>query len=78
MIGLDSNVLVRFLIEDDARQHARARALLGRVVRENSTVFVSHVVVCEATWVFLRSYRLSRAAVVGAFRSLLQSRHVVF
>ena len=51
MIALDTNVLVRFLVEDDARQTAEAAALIKRVVDADGTLFVSDIVLCETVWV---------------------------
>ena len=78
MIGIDTNVLVRFLVEDDVRQTARVKALFRRVIEAEDSLFVSHVVACELSWVLVTCYRFDRAAVVRAVLSLLASRNVTF
>ena len=78
MIALDTNVLVRYLVEDDARQTALASALIARAIAEGDALFVSEVVVCETVWVLTAAYRFERAAVAGVLRELLRARHLTF
>ncbi len=61
MIGLDTNVLVRFLVEDDAEQAVRAKGVVRRAIERDEKLFVSDVVVCELAWVLERAYGLGRA-----------------
>jgi len=62
MIALDTNVLVRFLVEDDKAQSARAARLVARAVSEDQPLFVSDVVMCETVWVLLAEGRGRRAS----------------
>ena len=68
----DTNVLARFLLRDDERQHLLSRALL-----EASAVFVPITVALELEWV-LRSYDLPRAQVVRTIRDLMGLPNVIF
>ena len=56
MIALDTNVLVRYLVEDDARQAAAAASFIARSIAEGEGLFVSDIVVCETVW---HTFRLS-------------------
>lgn len=78
MVGLDTNVLVRFLVEDDARQSAAAAALIGDAVSRSEPLFISDMVLCETVWVLSRSYRLARGQIVATLRDLLRGRHLYF
>jgi len=78
VIALDTNVLVRFLVEDDRKQTAAAAALIDRVVKDGDTLFVSDVVVCETVWVMSVSYHIGRKEIAGVLRNLLRARHVTF
>ena len=78
MIALDTNVLVRFLVEDDARQTEAAAALIARAAAHGETLFVSDIVVSEVVWVMSVSYRVGRKEIAGVLRSLLRARHVTF
>lgn len=78
MIALDTNVLVRFLVEDDADQSARAARLIERAVTDDDALFVSDVVVCEVVWVLAGAYRFGRAEISGTLSELLRARHLTF
>ncbi len=78
MIGLDTNVLVRFLIRDDESQHLRTVALLRRGADEGQTFFVGDVVLAEVVWVLQGRYRVAREEIAGALRGLLEAEHLTF
>ncbi len=78
MIGLDTNVLVRFLVEDDREQAARARALVQQTIARGEPLFVSDVVLCELYWVLDRAYGMSRDQIAPALRALLAAKHLSF
>ena len=75
MIALDTNVLVRFLVDDDPAQCRRARALVKRATNRGG-VFISDIVLCETVWVLSRAYRLPRKDICGVLRQLLMAREV--
>ena len=66
MISLDTNVLVRFLVNDDKAQALKARSCI-----ENNQVWLSKTVIQETEWVLRYSYRFRRLEVNKAFRFLL-------
>lgn len=78
MIALDTNVLVRFLVQDDERQARRAKALVDRVARTDDRAFVSDIVLCELVWVLGRSYRFARAEIAAVLRRLVAARQLAF
>jgi predicted nucleic-acid-binding protein len=78
VIALDTNVLVRFLVEDDPKQSAAAASLISRVIAGGETFFVSDIVVCEMVWVMSVSYGIVRKEIAGSLRNLLRARHVTF
>jgi predicted nucleic-acid-binding protein len=78
VIALDTNVLVRFLVEDDPKQSAAAASLISRVIAGGETFFVSDIVVCEMVWVMSVSYGIGRKEIAGSLRNLLRARHVTF
>lgn len=77
MIALDTNVLVRFLVEDDARQSAAAAAVVERAIAADEALFVSHVVLCELVWVLAGAYRVARESIARTIRELLRARHLL-
>lgn len=75
MIGLDTNVLVRYVAQDDAEQSARASALIEGLV-EDQPGFVSLVVVVETYWVLRRAYRVAVPEAAAVVRALLDAREI--
>ena len=73
MLGIDTNVLVRFLVRDDERQFARAQRLVRRKAERGEPVFVSQLVLLETERVLRSRYGLSKAEILGAFSGLLES-----
>jgi predicted nucleic-acid-binding protein len=78
MIALDTNVLVRYLVEDDARQTALAAALIAKAVKRDERLYVADIVVCETVWVLRISYQVSRAEIARTLRQLFRARHLEF
>lgn len=77
MIGLDTNVLVRYLAQDDPVQSPMATALIeGRLTAEEPG-FVSTVTMVETAWVLERAYGLSRAEIADAIERILQTAVLV-
>lgn len=81
MIALDTTVLVRFLVEDDAPQAERAKALLQRAIDAEDPCYVSDVVLCELVWVLERTYKtykLRRTEISQGLSRLVHARHLAF
>jgi predicted nucleic-acid-binding protein len=78
MIALDTNVLVRFLVEDDVEQTRRATALVRAAVDRDIALFVADVVICELVWVLETAYRVERKEIAEQLSLLLQARHLEF
>lgn len=73
MIGLDTNILVRYLTQDDPIQSAKAREIVERRLTEEEPGFVSIVAMVETVWVLERAYRLRPHEIVGAVERMLQT-----
>jgi len=72
LIGLDTNVLVRYLAQDDARQSARATELIERRLSVKEPGFLSVVAMVETAWVLERAYGLDDAEIAAAIERTLQ------
>jgi predicted nucleic-acid-binding protein len=77
VIGLDTNVLVRFLVDDDPAQNERARAFLSARTFDDP-VFVSAVTLAETVWVLNRRLKFPIASVISILRDLLASDGLIF
>src|SRR5690242_7037755 len=78
MIGIDTNILVRFLVQDDDEQFARAQKLIRREANKDDPVFISHLILLEAEWVLSRRYKLKKAEILAAFSDLLSAVELRF
>ena len=78
MLGVDTNVLVRFLVRDDEAQFEKARKLIKREVAAGRRVFVSQLVLLETEWVLRSRYSLPKNLIIEAISGLLNAADVRF
>jgi len=78
MLGIDTNVLVRFLVRDDETQFEKARRLIKREADAGRNVLISLLVLLEAEWVLRSRYKLSKAEIVSVVAGLLDATDVRF
>ena len=76
MIALDTNVLVRFLVQDDPGQARIANEVFERLT-DVDPGFVSREVLVELVWVLERAYGHGRAEIAGALDGLLSATELV-
>ena len=75
MLGIDTNVLVRFLVRDDERQFAKAHSQIQREVRDGGVV-VSLLVQLEAEWVLRSRYGLKKSEIAAVLSGLLEASNI--
>lgn len=78
MPSLDTNVLVRWLVEDDSAQAARAQSLFESAQVHRSPLFVPSTVMLELEWVLRSRYQFDKATVLGTFGALLETQELEF
>lgn len=78
MRALDTNILVRLLVADDAKQTRRVEALIDELDEADERAFVPDIVVCELVGVLRSAYDFDRAAISGALRQLLAAKQLTF
>lgn len=76
MIGIDTNVLVRYLTQDDAVQSARATRLIERELSVRNPGLVSLVVLCELLWVLASAYAVHERDLVSIVERLLGAKEL--
>ena len=76
MLGIDTNVLVRFLVRDDEAQFEKARRLIRREVDAGEDVFVSLMVLMETEWVLRSRYGLPKTQIMETISRLLDTTEV--
>jgi predicted nucleic-acid-binding protein len=77
MIGLDTNVLVRYLVQDEPAQSARATRLIEHELSDREPGYIGLVVLVETCWVLKRLYGATPAELRDAVRDLLDTRQLV-
>lgn len=75
MIGLDTNILVRYLTRDEEQQWQQAVDL----IQQNQPCFIANIVLCELVWVLKgANYRFQKAEIVLVLEAMLHSAAFVF
>jgi predicted nucleic-acid-binding protein len=77
MTGLDTNVLVRYLTDDDPAQARRAAAWIGTAVTRGEDCYISAIVLCEMSWVLRGAYDVSKSDLLLTLDRLLATARFV-
>lgn len=72
MIGLDTNILVRYFAQDDSQQSALANRAIASLSKQEPG-FISLIVLCELVWVLEDAYAMKKAEISNILRTLLES-----
>ncbi|MCU7937444.1 MAG: type II toxin-antitoxin system VapC family toxin [Candidatus Thiodiazotropha sp. (ex Dulcina madagascariensis)] len=72
MKGLDTNVLVRYLVQDDPKQAAQASKFIEKHCTDDNPCFIGQIVLCELAWVLESNYHQSREQIASIIEQLLQ------
>lgn len=75
--GLDTNVLVRYLTDDDAVQSRKAAALIETAVARGDRLFIGSIVLCELAWVLRWAYDVSKDDLVTTLERILATSQFV-
>jgi predicted nucleic-acid-binding protein len=78
MPALDTNALVRYVVEDDVAQLAAARRLIRKCVSEGQTLFVPVTVTLELEWVLRSSFEYAKDEVMQVLSSLFSAAELTF
>jgi predicted nucleic-acid-binding protein len=73
MKALDTNVLVRYLVQDDRAQGRKAAAYIEGAAGAGEQILISNIVLCETVWVLDSAYGYHKTEIEGAIEKLLQS-----
>jgi predicted nucleic-acid-binding protein len=77
MVGIDTNVLVRYLVQDDEQQALAASKILDRVSDQNPA-FINNIVMCETVWVLSRAYRYEKKLIIMIIEQILSTCGIEF
>ena len=73
MIGIDTNVLVRYIVHDDQRQAKTATQLIEHTCCPDNPGFINHIVLCELVWVLRRSYKLDKKNICQVIKQIIRT-----
>jgi predicted nucleic-acid-binding protein len=76
MKGLDTNVLVRFLTQDDPDQSRKAAAVIEGAARRGESCRLDSVVLCELVWVLREAYEYGKRDICTALEKLLSTAEI--
>lgn len=76
MKGVDTNVLVRYIVADDPAQFRAAARFIEHECSSEEPGFINRLVLAEFVWVLESSYKLPRLAIVSAIRVLLEAKQL--
>jgi predicted nucleic-acid-binding protein len=77
VIGLDTNILARYLTQDDPAQSRRANAVIAEATRRGDRWAVNTIVLCELVWVLRDAYGFDRETVVTTLEKILDTGQFV-
>lgn len=70
--GVDTNILIRYLVEDDAEQTRLVREFMEQSLSEETLGFINHVVLAEVVWLLGKGYQFEKSKVVETLKKLLE------
>jgi predicted nucleic-acid-binding protein len=73
MIGLDTNVLVRYLVQDDPGQSRKAIQVITKQCTRDDPGFINRIALCELVWVLESAYGYSKDTIVAVLEKLLRT-----
>lgn len=73
MTGLDTNLLVRYLVQDDPAQFAAVAQEIDRAAQQGERFVIAPIVLCELVWVLESAYACKRAEVTGVLEQILRT-----
>lgn len=74
MLGIDTNILVRYLTADDSSQLARVDELVDQAIADKERLYFSSVVLCETAWVLKSVYNYSKDEIAEAITQIVDTR----
>lgn len=78
MIALDSNVLIRFITQDDKPQFMLAKSLITQFQGYNRSVYLNNITLCELCWVLRSGYKYSKQQVLEVLKKIINIEEFAF
>lgn len=78
MIGLDTNVIVRYLTQDDPSQSELANTIINQSTSQGEVLWIAQITLCETVWVLERAYKINKKTIIEILHLLLETQELVF
>lgn len=76
MIGLDTNIVIRYLIQDDPEQSRKVNQCIEKWIKNKQVLWICQITLCEIFWVLEKCYKLGKEELVSILYSLLKTRQI--
>ncbi len=73
MLGLDTNILIRYIVQDDPVQSPLVSKFLKKECTEQEPCYISNIVLCEIVWVLESSYNYEREQVAETLKLIFET-----
>ena len=78
MIAIDTNILVRYITQDDLQQAEAAENLLAIYNNKPQSIFINNIVLCEFVWVLEKGYKYTQQQISSTIRIILSTEEFAF
>ena len=78
MIGLDTNIIVRYLTQDDPDQSRKASLEIEKGLSAGHMFFIADIVMCELVWVLETAYEYDRREIIPVLENILRTKQFQF
>ncbi len=78
MIGLDTNIIVRYLTQDDLNQAEQANKVIAQSIHHGEILWINQITLCETIWVLERAYKIAKNEIIAILHMLLQTQELKF
>jgi predicted nucleic-acid-binding protein len=76
LIGLDTNVFIRYIVQDDEQQAQLATDVIENQCSVENPAFINEITLCEIVWVLKRAYRYDKTIILAVLKQLLGGSEV--
>ena len=78
MIAVDTNILVRYITNDDPEQSIVASELLNKYIGKEKSILINNIVLCELIWVLSKGYKYQKIDILKVLKLLVSSVEFAF
>ena len=78
MIAIDTNILVRYLTQDDIEQAQVVEQIFNTYATSSNSIFINNIVICELIWVLERGYKYNKEVIAHAIKQILSTKEFAF